>query len=92
MKRKKLGGLLPKIILTVVAVYALISLLTLKGKIAQAQEQKDELAAMVETQALENAELADDISRKDDPEKKAELARENFGLVESGETVFYDIG
>ena len=74
------------------AVYALISLLTLKGKIAQAQEQKDELAAMVETQALENAELADDISRKDDPEKKAELARENFGLVESGETVFYDIG
>lgn len=92
MKQKKLGGLLPKIILIVVAVYALISLLTLKGKIAQAQEQKDELAAMVETQALENAELADDISRKDDPEKKAELARENFGLVESGETVFYDIG
>ena len=92
MKKKRLGGILPKLILVAVAVYALASLITLKGRILQARQANDALEEQRQMLILENAELEDDLSRKDDPDKIAELARENFGLVESGEVVFYDIG
>ncbi|MGI5972068.1 MAG: FtsB family cell division protein [Oscillospiraceae bacterium] len=92
MKSKKAGGILPKIILAVIAIYALASLISLRGRISEAERQQELLQAQVERQKTENEELRDDIGRKDDPEKIAELARENFGLVSSNETVFYDIG
>lgn len=92
MRKKKLGGILPKLILIAVAVYALVSLIALKDRIQEAQQANAELEAQKQALAMANAELEDDLSRKDDPDKIAELARENFGLVEAGEVVFYDIG
>lgn len=92
MKKKRFGGVLPKIILIAIVIYAVASIVALQGKMKDAEQQRRELEAKVEAQALENAELEDDISRKDDPDKIAELARDNFGLVDSGEIVFFDIG
>ena len=92
MKQKRLGGLLPKLIMAAIAIYAVISIISLNTKIETAREVNGTLQEQVDQQKLENAEYEDDIARKDDPEKIAELARDNFGLVESGETVFYDIG
>ena len=39
-----------------------------------------------------NESLQHDIDSAEDPASIAETAREEFGLVDSNETVFYDIG
>lgn len=61
------------------------------GQIDEARTQEAELAARLEEQKRVNAGLAEDLSRADDEEFIKELARDELGLAEQGERIFYDV-
>ena len=63
----------------------------LRGQVADAQAQKEALAAQVEAQQQANDALSEDIAAGNTQEKMEELARDELGLVSPGERVFYDV-
>jgi len=61
------------------------------AQIDEARAQEEQLARQLEEQKRVNAGLAEDLSRADDPEFIKELARDELGLAEQGERIFYDV-
>jgi len=90
MKVKK-TGVITKIVVAALALYAMTTLLSLHSQIASAEAEKEELQSRIEEQTQTNESLRNDIENKDDPEKIEEIAREKLGLVSEGERVFYDV-
>ena len=80
-----------KIVILALLVYAGISLVNAKGRIARAEADRAELQARVATVQQENAELEYDIAHAGDPETIASIARAKLGLVLPGEKIFYDV-
>ncbi len=60
-------------------------------QIDSARAEETELAAQLQQQQLANAALQEDLSRADDPEFIKELARNQLGMAEQGERIFYDV-
>ena len=89
-KTKKSGGIVLLVVLLLIGVVG-FELVTVYGQIAAAQEQERQLAAQVTEQRLANASLQQDLARADDEEFIKELAREELGLAEPGERIFYDV-
>ena len=63
-------------------------LMSLRGQVAAAQAERDQLAAQVQAQQEANDTLANDIAEGNTQEKLEEIAREQLGLVYPGERVF----
>ena len=61
------------------------------GQIREAQVTEQQLKEQVTEQQLANASLRQDLERSDDEEFIKELAREQLGLAEPGERIFYDV-
>jgi cell division protein FtsB len=89
MKRRKMG-LIPKIIVGCLAVYAVINLLHLQTDINDLREKRDELIELVEKQRRENAMLEESVNAELDEEAVAEAARSELGLVAPDEIIFID--
>ncbi len=83
-------GLLPKIIVGCLAVYAVVNLLRLQMDINSLKEKRDELIPLVEQQKRENAMLEESVNAELDEEAIAEAARKK-GYVAPGERIFVDI-
>ncbi len=86
----KRAGFLTKIVVLILLIYMAISLLDLRGKIQDVQDQRDVLARQVTDQRLENQKLEDAIANSSDPEMLEQVARDR-GYVEENETVFIDV-
>ena len=56
-----------------------------------AQQTLQNFAAQVEQRKQENAALEADLGKSDDEEFVKDLARDQLGLAESGERIFYDV-
>ena len=91
MKLKK-AGIITKLLLAVVIVYAVYSIVTVRADISAAREELTALTEEVEDAQRENARLEYEIEHSDDPETIEQIAREKLGLVRPGEKIFYDIG
>jgi len=76
----------------VIAVYAIVTIITLQGKIRESESANAALRQQAEEQSDVNAGLQRDLDNADDPESYAQTARDAFGLVDSDETRYYDIG
>lgn len=85
-----LTGILGKLVVLSVVVYAGITLYHLQGQIQVATAQRAELTAQVQTLQDRNQALRADIAAADKPEKLEEVARDELGMVKNGEKVFYD--
>ena len=72
-------------------VYATISLVNTKNRVAEAEADRVVLQARVDAMLQENAELEYDIEHAGDPDTIAEIARTKLGLVMPGEKIFYDV-
>lgn len=53
--------------------------------------EKNDAAAQLEELQQENASLQADLNRADDPAIYKEKAREQLGLAQEGERIFYDV-
>jgi cell division protein FtsL len=87
----KKAGILTKIIVAVLSIYAVVTLLSIRAQIESAQKQNEELESQIAQQTKTNADLADDIENSGNPDRIKEIARGKLGLVSEGEKVFYDV-
>ncbi|MCQ2405951.1 MAG: septum formation initiator family protein [Oscillospiraceae bacterium] len=91
MKFRK-TGLIPKICILAIIVYAVISIVGVKGKISTAEDRRNAVADEVEALASENAELRYNLEHADDDDVLISIARSKLGLVMPGEEIYYDTG
>ncbi len=91
MKLKK-AGILTKLLIAVMVVYAVCSIVSVRTDIAEAEESLTALNQQIEDAQQENARLEYEIEHSEDPETIEQIAREKLGLVKPGEKIFYDIG
>lgn len=85
-------GLLIKIVIAAIVIFAGVSIISLKSQISTAKEQQAQLQTQVDEALQENNELEYAISHANDPETIEDVARSKVGLVEPGEKIFYDVG
>ena len=88
-KRRK-GGVVLAVVLLLIGVVG-VEVVQVYGQIDEAVAQEQLLQAQVQQQTQANASLRDDLARADDEEFIKELAREQLGLAEPGERIFYDV-
>ena len=81
-----------KIVILALIVYAGITLVTAKNRIAEARADQAALQAEADAALRENAELEYDVAHAGDPETIESIARTKLGLVKPGEKIFYDVG
>lgn len=89
MKFKR-SGFLSKVVVLVLLVFVALTLLDVRGKIQDAQQELETYQAAVDQQQEVNANLQESIANSDDADTVLEVAKEKMGLLESGEVVFYD--
>ena len=88
--RFKRAGILTKLVVLVLLIYMATSLMDLRGRIQNMEEQRDVLTQQVTNQQLRNQELEDAIENSDDPEMMERVAREK-GFVKQGEELYVDV-
>ena len=91
MKLKK-AGIITKIVVIVLALYAVIMLIILTGKSAQVKAQKEALRQQAMELEIENAELEYSIEHSGEDSTVADIAHDEMDLVGANEKVFYDTG
>lgn len=90
MKLKK-AGLITKIVVLALVAYMALSLIGMRGQIAEARSDRDRMETQVKNLSAANAAIEYEIGHSTDPETIETIAREKLGLVLPGETVYYDI-
>ena len=87
MPRTKKAGLLTKLVILALLIYLATALLDMQSQIRQTQAERDSLSRQVAEQTQVNADLAEDVADPDDPQRIADIARDELGLVVPGEKV-----
>ena len=83
----KKAGFLTKIVVLALLIAASVTLLRMQGQIAQAQRERQELQQQVSRQTQLNADLQDAVDHSSDPDRQADIARNELGLAAPGEKV-----
>ena len=83
----KKAGFLTKIVVLALLIAASVTLLRMQGQIAQAERERQELQQQVSRQTQVNAGLKDAVDHSGDPDRQADIARNELGLAAPGEKV-----
>lgn len=90
MKFKK-AGLLTKLVLAALLLYAAVSLVSVRGRTAALEAEAERLRTEAAEMTQSNSSLQYRIDHRDDAQTIEEIAREKLKLVRPGEKIFYDI-
>ena len=90
-KEKKRTNTALLLVLIALAVFIGIELIQVNQRLGEAKVQEASLARQMQQQQQENEALRSDLAKKDDPDFIKELARDQLGLAEEGERIFYDV-
>ncbi len=88
--RFKKTSFLTKLLLLIVAVYAVYTLVRLQDRIQIARQTVSNLEAQVVYAEQDNAQLEQDLKDIDSDRSVKSIARNRLGMVEAGEIVFRD--
>lgn len=88
--RFKKTSFLTKLLLLIVAVYAVYTLVRLQDRIQIARQTVSDLEAQVVYAEQDNAQLKQDLNDIDSDRSVKSIARNRLGMVEAGEIVFRD--
>lgn len=88
MKWKR-TGFLTKLVVLALLVCSVTALLELRSQLEETQLASETLQKQIATQTQINADLQEAVDGSDDPEHQADIARAQFGLVESDEYIIY---
>ena len=88
--RFKKTSFLTKLLLLIVAVYAVYTLVRLQDRIQVARQTVSDLEAQVVYAEQDNAQLEQDLKDIDSDRSVKSIARNRLGMVEAGEIVFHD--
>ena len=90
-KAKKRANTALLLVLIALAVFIGIELIQVNQRLGEAKVQEASLTRQMQQQEQENEALRSDLAKKDDPDFIKELARDQLGLAEEGERIFYDV-
>ena len=90
--RLRRSGIITKVIIFALIIYAGANLISLSGRIEAAKEDLNAVRRSVAEKELTNAELEYEIEHYNEPGVISDIARSDLGLVLPGEIVFYDSG
>ena len=88
--RFKRTSFLTKLLLLIVAGYAVYTLVRLQDRIQIARQTVSDLEAQVVYAEQDNAQLEQDLKDLDSDRSVKSIARNRLGMVEAGEIVFRD--
>ena len=83
------AGIFTKIIIAFLVVYAVVSLTTLRTKIAAAREEQQALREQIAQQEAENAEMDYAVKNSGKQDVLEDVARDELNLVYPDEKVYY---
>ncbi len=86
--RLKRTGILTKIVIAVLVVYAVVSLIRISDRRAEAQSELDDLRRQQAAIAAENDDMLYAINNKDDPDVIRDIARDELGMIDPGEEIY----
>ncbi len=90
--RLRKSSMLTRLIILALAVYAIVTLLSLQTQISQQDEANAALREEISATGQENQRLQQAIERVGSREGVEEVARNKLGLVTEGEIIFYNLG
>ena len=90
-KAKKRTSTALLLVLIALAVFIGIELIQVNQRLGEAKVQEASLTRQMQQQQQENEALRSDLAKKDDPDFIKELARDQLGLAEEGERIYYDV-
>lgn len=90
MKFKR-SPLLTKLLITLLAIAATVTLVVLQGQLSEKEQQLEELERQAAISREENQRLQDAIDAVGTDAGYADMARQD-GMASEGEIIFYDIG
>ena len=91
MKFKR-SSLLTKLLITLIAIAAAITLVSLQAQLSEKEQQAADLERQVAEAKEENQRLQDAIDAVGTEEGIADMARQELGVAADDEIIFYDIG
>lgn len=92
-KKKAAHRTSPALVLLIAAlvIFLGIELIQVGQRLGEARQQQAALERQLQMQTQENQALESDLAKKDDEEFIKDLARDQLGLAEEGERIFYDV-
>lgn len=89
-KKRRTNPILLLVILALV-VFLGVELIRVGKRLNEAAQQQATLERQLQQQTQENQALESDLAKKDDEEFIKGLDRDQLGLAEAGERIFYDV-
>lgn len=83
----KKASFLTKLVVLTLLIAASVALLRLQGQITAAEAERDSLRVQLTNQIQVNADLRDAVEHSEDPERQADIARNELGLASPGEKI-----
>lgn len=90
-KKKKRRAPITLLVLLVLVAVVSVELLRVYGQLDSAKTQLDTMGQQLEEQKKENSDLESDLGKANDKEFIKGLAKDQLGLAEVGERIFYDV-
>ena len=85
--RIKKASFLTKLVVLTLLIAASVALLRLQGQITAAKAERDSLRVQLTNQIQVNADLRDAVEHSEDPQRQADIARNELGLAAPGEKI-----
>ena len=90
-KTKRRGSTLLVLVIAALVVFLGVELVRVNSRLHEAKQQEAALTRQLQQQTQENQALESDLAKKDDEQFIKDLARDQLGLAEAGERIFYDV-
>lgn len=91
VKRKKRRAPITLVVLIVLLVVVSVQLVHVYGQLDSAKAQRETTSQELEQKKKENSSLESDLGKANDKEFIKGLAKDQLGLAEDGERIFYDV-
>ena len=91
VKRKTRSAPITLVVLLVLLAVVVVQLIRVYGQLGEAKAQRETVSQQLQEQKKENSDLESDLSKADDKEFIKGLAKDQLGLAEDGERIFYDV-
>lgn len=91
VKRKKRRAPITLVVLLVLLAVVSVQLVHVHGQLDSAKAQRETMSQELEQKKKENSSLESDLGKANDKEFIKGLAKDQLGLAEDGERIFYDV-
>ncbi len=90
-RKKRRGTPITLVVLLVLLAVVSVELVRVYGQLDSRETEREDISQKLEEQKKENSSLESDLSKANDKEFIKGLAKDQLGLAEDGERIFYDV-